>query len=116
MQEPGTRGLHPELKELVVEASRALACLDAARLEELALSCQALNRDPEPASADDRRELARQAREAKNDLAVLGRVLEVTRANLNVMRRLRDLRQGRREYGDPQARGWVRSESRHGDN
>jgi hypothetical protein len=35
----------PKLKELVVEASRALARLDAERLEELALSCQALNRE-----------------------------------------------------------------------
>jgi len=35
----------PKLKELVVEASRALAQLDAERLEELALSCQALNRE-----------------------------------------------------------------------
>jgi hypothetical protein len=35
----------PKLKELVVEASRALARLDADRLEELALSCQALNRE-----------------------------------------------------------------------
>ena len=36
---------NPELKALVVEASLALARLDADRLEELALSCQALNRD-----------------------------------------------------------------------
>ena len=38
-------GGQPELKELVREASRALASLDAGRLEELALSCQALNRE-----------------------------------------------------------------------
>ena len=38
------RRVRPELKELVVEASRALARLDADRLEEMALSCQALNR------------------------------------------------------------------------
>ena len=40
MREFGARREHPELKELVVEASRALARLDADRLEELALSCQ----------------------------------------------------------------------------
>ena len=47
------RRINPELKQLVGEASRALASLDADRLEELALSCQALNRDsaPEPGSA-----------------------------------------------------------------
>ena len=53
---------NPELKELVAEASRALARLDAARLEELALSCEALNRDLD---ADERGgesgDLARQA-------------------------------------------------------
>ena len=45
----------PELNELVREASKALACLDADRLEELALSCQALNRNPaaETAAAEE---------------------------------------------------------------
>ncbi len=38
MQELEARHGNPELKELVVEASRALARLDADRLEELALS------------------------------------------------------------------------------
>ena len=47
MQELEARPANPELKELVVEASRALARLDTARLEELALSCQALTRDTE---------------------------------------------------------------------
>jgi hypothetical protein len=45
LQEMGESGGRPKLKELVVEASRALARLDADRLEEFALSCQALNRD-----------------------------------------------------------------------
>ena len=35
----------PQMKELVQEASAALARLDAERLEELAKCCQALNRD-----------------------------------------------------------------------
>ena len=65
----GARWVHPELKELVVEASRALARLDADRLEELALSCQALNRDLAPASTKQRAELARQAREAAGEMA-----------------------------------------------
>jgi hypothetical protein len=108
--------VHPELKELVVEASRALASLDAQRLEELALSCQALNSDLGSVDAGQRAELARQAREAEQDLALLGRVLEATRANLNVMRRLRDLRQGRLEYSAESAQRWVRTGNRHGDN
>jgi len=106
-----------ELKEVVVEASRALARLDADRLEELALSCQALNRNLTPANAESRAALARQAKEAAGDMAVFARVLEVTRANLNVMNRLRELRQGRLEYSPPpHAPGWVRTENGHGDN
>jgi len=140
MGELGARRVHPVLKQLVVEASQALARLDADRLEELALTCQVLNRDLNrntngdangdasldlaPVSAIDRRDLASEAREAVADLAVFGRVLEATRANLQVMCRLRDLRQGRREYGNEQGRGslasieWIgpRTENEHGDN
>ena len=36
-------------------------------------------------------------------MAVFARVLEATRANLKVMNRLRELRAGRLEYGEPQA-------------
>ena len=104
---------HSQLKELVVEASRALARLDADRLEELALSCQALNRDLVPSSKEERAQLARQAREAAGYMATFARVLEVTRANLHVMNRLRELRADRLEYGQA---GWMRTESRHGDN
>lgn len=99
----------PALKELVAEASRALAQLDADRLEELALSCQALNRDPLPAGADDRALLNRQAHEAANEMAVFARVLDATRANLQVMNRVRALRAGRLEYG---GREWT--ETAHG--
>jgi hypothetical protein len=113
MRESGTRWVHPEMKALVVEASRSLARLDADRLEELALSCQALNRDLAPASTKQRAELVRQAREAAGDMATFSRVLEVTRANLNVIKRLRDLRAGRLEY---HPNGWSRTETEHGDN
>src|SRR5580658_1959948 len=94
MQEPENRPANPELKEIVVEASRALACLDAARLQELALSCQVLTRSLNPGNPDQRRLLARQARNAEGDMAVFARVLEATRANLSVMNRLRELRAG----------------------
>jgi hypothetical protein len=49
-------------------------------------------------------------------MAVLARVLEATRANLNVMNRLRELRGGRLEYGAPQAPEWPRMGSGHGNN
>ena len=116
LRELGARRGHPKLKELVAEASRALARLDAERLEELALSCQALNRGLAQVDGDARVELALQAREATGDMAVFARVLEVTQANLNVMNRLRELRAGRLEYGGRQAPEWSRTESRHGDN
>lgn len=106
----------PELRELVAEASQALARLDSNRLEELALSCQALNRDSSPANWDDRAALARQAHEAAAEMAVFARVLEATLSNLNVMKRLRELRAGRLEYGESQARGWVETGSRNGNN
>jgi ABC-type hemin transport system ATPase subunit len=89
----------PELRQIVAEASRALALLDADRLEELARACESLS-----GLNQDRVELARQAREAIAEMAILGRVLEATRSNLNVMHRLRDLRQGRTGYGESDAR------------
>jgi uncharacterized protein YjiS (DUF1127 family) len=96
---------HPELRELVVEASRALARLDAERLEDLALSCLALNRDLEIAGIVSRRDLSRQAKDALQDLGVFGRVLEATRANLAVMNRIRAIRAGRfLAYSESEAR------------
>ena len=119
MQGYGTQGQHPELKQLVAEASRALARLDAERLEELALSCRALNRDLAACAPEDRAGLARQARDAAGDMAVFARVLEATRSNLNVMERLRELREGRFEYRQAPAStdgGWANLEGRRGDN
>lgn len=116
MLETVERRVHPELKELVVEASRALARLDADRLEELALSCQALNRDLAPVEASERAILAGQARAAEGDMRVFSRVLEATRANLNVINRLREVREKQLEYSAAQTQLWVRAGSNHGDN
>lgn len=109
-------GRPPRLRELVVEASRSLARLDAVRLEELALSCQALNRDLVEADREARAAFAAESGEAAGDMAVFARVLEATRANLQVMNRLRELREGRLEYGRPPAEPWRRMESGHGNN
>jgi len=117
-----------EIREVIAEASQALAQLDADRLEELALACQALNRDRglidgadsgSDTGAGRRRSdetLARQAREAAGEMRAFRRVLDATRANLTVMRRLRQLREGRIEYSEAQARGWPSSEPGYGDN
>jgi len=105
----------PGLKEVVREASRALARLDADRLEEMALSCQALNRDLDRISPQNRAILATQAKEAMGDMKVFARILEITRDNLVVMNRIRDMRANRLEYGEKSVRGWVHTENGHGD-
>ena len=105
-----------ELKQMVVEASRALAQLDADRLEELALSCQALNRDLPALSAGQRAGLAAQALAVTGEMDTFARVLDATRANLEVIRRLREMRMGHRGYGEAPARGWTVPGSAHGDN
>lgn len=126
MQEFEERGRRPRLKDLVAEASQALSRLDAERLEELALSCQALNRDlvlgdRTNADQDTRKALAAECREAVGDMAVFARVLDATRANLHVMNRLRELREGRLEYrggpleyGRSEAQSWRRTGSGQG--
>lgn len=98
----------------MAEASRALALLDAGRLEELLQTCEALNREL-PLAEEERAVLAREAREAAGEMAVLARVLEATRANIRVMNRLRELRAGRIEYSERQVRGWAPAERGHGD-
>lgn len=90
-----------ELKEINAETIRALARLDADRLEQIALSCHGL---------DSRRiqlEIAGH-RELERDMAVLARVLEMTRTNLCVLRRA--ARTGQLEYPGTSAEG------RYGDN
>lgn len=112
------RGASPELKQLVVEASRALAHLDTDRLEELALSCEALNQALPRFSPEERQELARQASAATADLAVFARVLEATRSNLKVMRRLQELHLEYLEYGEGAAEvcwSGAGTGSEHGD-
>jgi hypothetical protein len=110
------RSIPPSLKGLIAEATQALAHLDAERLEELAISCQTLNRDMKRPEGKERLGLVRQAREATCDMAIFARVLEATRGNLEVMNRLRELREGRLEYGGSLTREWVRTESKHGNN
>lgn len=99
----------PELKEIVAEASRALAGLDAGRLEELAACCQALMRDLPPQC-----ELARQARNAGGEMATFARVLAATQANVRVMQRLRELRQGTADYSRTTSAEWGGSGGRNG--
>jgi len=96
MREAGTQRVRRELKVLVAEAAKSLERLEADRLEELALSCQALSRDLTPG---DQPFSACEVHAAKQDMAVLAKLLEVTRTNVAVMDRLRQLHAGRAEYG-----------------
>jgi hypothetical protein len=118
MREHERRELIPELKTVVAEASQALAFLDSARLEELAKSCETLNRRLvlEHTDTDVRQDLAQQVHEAQAGMAVFGMVLDATRANLSVMKRLREMRLGQLEYTAPQgAARWVRARAEDGD-
>jgi hypothetical protein len=110
--------IRPEMKELVREATTALARLDAERLEELARCCQALNRDwKKRPEARDKAEWARQAQEATGEFAVFTRVLEATRTNLKVMTRLRAFRREELEYGrQGRASQWAGPEASDGHN
>ena len=107
-----------EMRELVQEASAALARLDAERLEELARCCQALNRDlRKRPQGRDGATLAAEAREAAGEFVVFTRVLAATRANLEVMMRLRAFRQEQLEYGAQARAGhWARPEASDGNN
>jgi hypothetical protein len=98
----------------------SLARLDAERLEELAISCQTLNRDLALSASNDRPEVSRQAREVDGDMAAFARVLEATRANLEVLNRLKEWPGRTLEYGGgagihPVRHGqWAAMESGHG--
>jgi hypothetical protein len=95
MRKAMTQQVRPALKTLVAETARSLAKLDAERLEELALSCQSLNGAVAPG---EQHLILREARNAEQDMAMLAKVLEATRANVGVMSRLRELHASRMEY------------------
>ncbi|HEU5351234.1 MAG TPA: hypothetical protein VFU55_06525 [Terracidiphilus sp.] len=107
MQQGTESGVRPALKALAAEATHALALLDAERLEELARSCEALNRELAHAGPKERAAWARDAADAAKGMAVFSRVLDVTRSNGRVLRRLIELRAGQAEYG-PFADGPVK--------
>ena len=94
-------GGEPRLKDILAEASCALARLDAGRLEEMTLSCVALVREA-GSGCEVRNPLLLEYREAWKEMDIFKRVLEATKANLNVMRRIREIRTVQLEYGPGQ--------------
>jgi hypothetical protein len=82
------------LLDTLHEASRALVALEADHLEGLASDCQA--RSGLPVAIDLQPEFLR--REVRLALVLLGRILERTKANLQVLRRLEPCEADRIEY------------------
>jgi hypothetical protein len=78
------------LRGIVQQATVALIAMDADRLEELAICCADLNREPEAvgALADAPASLAA----AAGDLALLRCILRESRANLTVLTRVHAIR------------------------
>ena len=111
MQSQADCGVGVDLKQIIQEASCSLALLDADRLEELALSCQALNRRP---IREDTVAQAKIDNEARRDLAVLGRVLESTWANIGVMRQSLKSRESRLEYSPEERTAQSQPETSNG--
>jgi len=104
----------PELKNMLIEASHALAHLDADRLEEMALSCAALVRDGDQVRCDAKNQCESGCDESMQEMAIFARVLEATRANLKVMRCLREVRSAQLEYDLAGAGIRASGESEHG--
>jgi hypothetical protein len=103
-----TCGKTRELKALLAEASLALARLDAARLEQIARCCTELIRE-----AEGQQGLTLNVLEFRNELRVLGRVVDSTRANLAFLRVLGDREDANLNYGHPALRSAL--EVPHGD-
>ena len=108
--------VHPALKQVIAEASLALARLDGDRLEELALSCEALNRGLGNPDENTRILFECEARNAVQEMAGFARVLEATRSNLNVVHRLGEMRARRLECLDGMDGALGYGRVRHGDN
>lgn len=104
-----------EWKIILADASHALTQLDAARLEEMAISCAALVRDRQEVHCDPHWRPKTVPCVTEPEIAIFTRVLEATRANLQVLHRVCARRTTQLEYG--QARGLSESlvENDHGD-
>lgn len=104
-----------EWKDTLVDASRALALLDADRLEEMALSCAALMREQQGAHLHTNRQGEPGFDDAGQEMAIFARVIEATSVNLHVMRRLRAARTHQLEYGQGSGSCRVSGEGENGD-
>jgi hypothetical protein len=108
------RNRHLELRNIFAEATLALAHLDSDRLEQMRLSCAALVRD-DATGGGVRTSVYSGCTDAWMEIAVLMRVLDATKANLDVMRRLREMCSAQLEYCPNSGRGGHSLDGDHGD-
>lgn len=116
---PGTEPLFAsapgmELKDLLAEAARSLASLDANRLEELAECCVSLRCGFAAMKPGGWANVRRQSIVAAKEMTMFGRVLEATRANLKIIERLGALPDAL-EYSESQVSGSSCREAGRGD-
>jgi len=104
------------IEEIVLEASKALTSWDADRLEELALSCEALNSDLMLLTPAGRAALAVEAQRAHRHLTVLKRSVHFTRENLKVLKNLSAAHREQLEYSPGPLCDWETGEREHGNN
>jgi hypothetical protein len=109
------RSVRPKLQQIARNTIQALTALDGVRLEDLARSCQALTGSLGTLEEVEARSFLDEPLAAQRDLAVLARVLQATKANLAVMRRLSDLREGEPGYGPEPMQARSSTEAGRGD-
>lgn len=97
-------GNRASLTQLILDASHALARLDAECLEALAAVCRALGCEAE--GLREGTDLFGEAGAAAVELNLFGRLLDVTRVNLLVMRRADMVSDGCASYGAGRAPDW----------
>jgi hypothetical protein len=91
-------GRRVPLKQMIADASLALARLDAETLEALAIACGTCERVAAE-EATTRDGLALEATNAANQMLVFSRLLDVTKQNLSVMRQATTSAYGHEGYG-----------------
>jgi hypothetical protein len=87
------------LKKVLEEATESLAWLDGERLEEIALCCAMQMRGNDRGCDEGLKYVERESEQPTREMAIFLRVLQATKANLQVMRRLREMRGTKLEYG-----------------
>ncbi len=116
MTEVGRNRRYGELKDLVREASRSLAKLDADRLSELKSLLQEFSLALRDVGVEGRARLIVQARDASEEMKTFARIIEATRDNLQLLYRLHDLTDENLEYNALLTIAGVSRGSSNGDN